>query len=74
MASEENLNQPEHKTKKITVQNNSSDSVYAMGLIGAWVYYFKRAKTNQERLQGFFKGLAWPAILVYELLGFFNKE
>lgn len=50
------------------------DTVYGIGMIGAWVYYFKRANTNQERVRAFFKGLVWPAFVVYALLVFLNKE
>ena len=59
---------------KMKFQGGSSDTVYALGLIGAWVYYIGRAKTFQEGVQGFFKGLVWPAFLVYELLTFLKKE
>ncbi len=51
-----------------------SSPVYGIGLIGAWVYYFKRATTTQERVQAFFKGLVWPAFLVYDLLVFLGKK
>ena len=61
--------------KPITVnQSGGADSVYGIGLIGAWVFYFRRATTNQERIQAFFKGLAWPAFLVYDLLVFLEKK
>ena len=49
-------------------------SVYGLGLIGAWVYYFKRAETTQERIRAFFKGLVWPAFLVHDLLEFLGNE
>jgi len=55
-------------------QGGGSDAVYAIGLIGAWVYYFKRATTDQERIQAFFKGLVWPAFLIYELFVFLEKK
>lgn len=66
----------EKKEKKvdIQVQNSSAEAVYGLGLIGAWVYYIGRATTPQDRLRGFFKAFAWPAILVYEWLKFFQKE
>jgi hypothetical protein len=50
------------------------DAVYAIGLIGAWVYHFKRAGTTQERILAFFKGFVWPAFLVYDLLVLLEKE
>ena len=66
--------QPEQH-KQITVrQGGGSNTVYGIGLIGAWVYYFKQATTKQERNQAFFKGLFWPAFLVYDLLVFLNKK
>jgi hypothetical protein len=52
----------------------SSDAVYGLGLIGAWVYYIGRAATPREKAIGFFKGLVWPAFLVYELFKFLEKE
>lgn len=64
----------EGKKVSVNVQGGSPDTVYGMGLIGAWVYYIGRATTTEERVKGFFKGFAWPAFLVYELLGFLNKE
>ena len=63
--------QPEQEEKHVAVR---SDSVYGIGLMGAWVFYFKRATTFQEGVAAFFKGFAWPAILVYELLSLLKKE
>jgi hypothetical protein len=69
------INPIEENGKKINVQvQNSSNPVYGIGLIGAWVWYIGRATTPRDRLRGFFKAFAWPAILVYELLKFFQKE
>ena len=65
----------EQKVKKMKVNiQSSSDTVYGMGLIGAWVFYIGRAKNIQEGLVGFFKGLFWPAFLVYALFVYLNKE
>ena len=55
-------------------RGGGSNAVYGIGLVGAWVYYFKQATTNQERIQAFFKGLVWPAFLVHDLLVFLNKK
>ena len=70
------LETPEQEEKKynIQLQNRSSDTVYGLGLIGAWVYYIGRATTPQEKLRGFFKAFTWPAILVYKLFKFLEKE
>jgi len=59
---------------QVKLQGGSSDTVYALGIIGAWVYYFRRVTTFREGVLAFFKGMFWPAFLVYELLEFLNKE
>ena len=59
---------------KMMYGGGAGDAVYGLGLIGAWVYYIGRAKTPEERVKGFFKGLVWPAFMVYELLEFLHKE
>lgn len=59
---------------KMVVHGNSSDAVYVIGIFGAWAYYFGRAKTIEERVKAFFKGLAWPGFLVYELYKYLDKE
>ena len=58
----------------MTRPGGGADAVYGIGVIGAWVYYLKRATTNQQRVQGLLKGLVWPAILVYALLVFLDRE
>ncbi len=66
--------QEEQAPAKTRSGSGGADAVYGIGLIGAWVFYFKRATTTQERIQAFFKGFAWPAFLVYDLLAFLEKE
>jgi len=46
--------------------NSGGNPVYGLGVIGAWVYFWQRAETSRERILGIFKGLVWPAFLVYE--------
>ena len=74
MTAELNPAEQEDQKKEVNIQGGSSDAVYGLGLIGAWVYYIGRATTFREGLMGFFKGIVWPAFLVYELLEFLNKE
>lgn len=65
----------EHKDHDMQMNiRGGSDTVYGLGLIGAWVYYIGRAANFQEGVQGFFKGLFWPAYLVYALLKFLEKD
>lgn len=74
MTTELNPNSHEDQNIQVKYQGGSSGAVYGFGLIGAWVYYIGRATTPQERIQGFFKGVFWPAFLVYSLLEFLDKD
>lgn len=68
---------PTEKVEQKTMmhyQGGSSDAVYGLGLIGAWVYFIGRATTFQEGVVGSFKGLFWPAYLVYALFKFLERE
>jgi len=58
----------------VEVRGGSSGAVYGLGVIGACVYFIKRATTSEEKLRGFLKGLVWPALLVYKLFKFLEKE
>jgi hypothetical protein len=73
---ETELTPTEQKGQKMQMkfQGGGSDSVYGLGLIGAWIFYIGRATTPQERFRGFLKGLVWPVFVVRDLLEFLNKE
>ncbi len=65
----------EQAEKKIVVKGGGgSDAVYGIGMIGAWVYYIGRAKTWQEGVAGFCKGLVWPAFLVHAAFSALDKR
>lgn len=74
MSTEIIANENEGQKIKMRYQGGSSETVYGLGLIGAWVYYIGRAKTFEEGAKGFFKGIFWPAIVVYKLLELLEKE
>jgi len=74
MATELNPNGQEGRKVVVNNQGGSSGAVYGLGLIGAWVYYIGRASSFQEGVVGFFKGLVWPAFVVYALLDFLYKN
>jgi hypothetical protein len=63
-----------HEKSGSTSSGGGAGPGYGIGMIGAWIYYFKRATTPQQRVQAFFKGLVWPAFLVYDLLVFLEKK
>jgi hypothetical protein len=60
-----------HK-QKVIYKNGSSGAVYGLGMIGAWVYYISHATTFWMGVLGIFKGVFWPAMLVYEALKTLN--
>jgi hypothetical protein len=60
--------------RQMMIRSGGGDTVYGLGMIGAWVYYFKHATTNEERMKAFFKGLFWPAFMVYDVLNLLKKE
>jgi hypothetical protein len=65
----------EPQGRKVEVKyGGSGDAVYGIGLIGAWVFYLSRAKSFQEGAIGFFKGIFWPAFMVYALLKYLEQE
>jgi hypothetical protein len=74
MTAEIDTTQQEDQKKQVKVQGGSADTVYGLGLIGAWAFYFRGVTTFREGVKAFFKGLFWPAFLVYALLVFLNKE
>jgi hypothetical protein len=74
MTTELEPTKPEDKKIEIHARGGGSDTVYALGIIGAWVFYYRSAATNQEKVMGFLKGLVWPAFLVYSLFNFLNPK
>lgn len=68
MTSESDSKQPEPRKTRVAHYRGSSEAVYGLGVVGAWVYYFTHATTFWIGLLGFFKGIVWPAMLVYEAL------
>jgi len=52
----------------VVYKSGASEAVYGLGMIGAWVYYLTHATTFWMGVLGIFKGIFWPAMLVYEVL------
>lgn len=46
--------------------------IYALGMIGALVYYIQQADSFWAGVVGVFQALLWPAFLIHKLLGFIN--
>lgn len=65
----ENKNYSEDCGKtKVVRRGHTSEAVYGLGLIGAWIYFIGTAGTFWLGVLGFLKGLVWPAFLVYAAL------
>lgn len=62
------------KQMEVKYMGGSGSPVYGLGMIGAWVFYIGRANNFQEGVQGFLKGLVWPAFLVYQLFEYLEKK
>ncbi len=61
-------NEHEHRKPRSLPHGGASEAVYGFGLIGALVYYLGHATTFWIGVLGFFKAIAWPAMVVYELM------
>lgn len=68
MTTDSRSNEQEIRNKKRNYRGGASDAVYGFGLIGAWIYYISHATTFWLGILGIFKGIVWPAMLVYELM------
>lgn len=66
------LNEQPVRRRKVVYRNGASQAVYGLGIFGAWFYYFTTAATFWMGVLGFFKGIFWPAFLVYELMKYLN--
>jgi hypothetical protein len=62
----------EKQKTKVIRQGGASEAVYGMGLIGAWIYFIGHATTFWLGVLGIFKGIVWPAMVVYELLKYLH--
>jgi hypothetical protein len=72
MITEPNPTKQKQQKTKVIRRSGASEAVYGMGLIGAWVYYISHAATFLLGVLGIFKGIFWPAMLVYELLKYLH--
>ena len=68
MTTEVKSNDYEFRKQKVIHRGGASEAVYGLGMIGAWFYYLGHATTLWLGVVGFFKGIFWPAMMVYELL------
>ena len=65
-------NEQEIRNQKGNYRGGASEAVYGLGLLGAWFYYLTHAATFWMGVLGIFKGIFWPAFLVYEVLKYLN--
>lgn len=58
-----------HKSMKKINRSSNGDTVYAMGLVGAAIFYVNQASGLGEVVVALLKALVWPAYFVYHVLG-----
>jgi hypothetical protein len=56
------------RTSVSATSRGGGDAVYALGLIGALVYYIQQADGFWSVILAILKSLVWPAFVVYDLL------
>ncbi|GGD26894.1 hypothetical protein [Nocardioides daphniae] len=44
-------------------------AIYALGILGAWVHFWRIADGFWEHAYAVLQGLLWPAYMVYEAFG-----
>ena len=49
-------------------KEGGGNAVYALGMVGAAVYFLQHSDTFWMGVLGLLKALVWPAYVVYELL------
>jgi hypothetical protein len=42
-------------------------AIYALGIFGAWVYFFQQADAFWGYVLAVFQGIFWPAFMVYDV-------
>ncbi len=42
-------------------------AIYALGIFGAWVWFFQQADSFLGYVLAVFQGLFWPAFMVYDV-------
>lgn len=72
MTTETATNEPESRKRKGYYRGGASEAVYGLGLLGAWFYYLTHSTTFWLGMVAIFKGIFWPAFLVYEVLKYLN--
>lgn len=52
--------------------NHSSEAVYGLGLIGAFIFYVQQGSGFLNVLVSILKAIVWPAFMAYDLLSFLH--
>lgn len=56
--------------KRFNKGYGSPGIIYALGFIGAVIYYIQHSGTFLDGIIGVLKAFVWPAFMVYRLIGF----
>ena len=55
------------------MKNGTCGGIYGVVTLGAVVYYVQHAATFMAGVFGFFKGILWPAVLMYKFLEYLHR-
>ncbi len=64
----ERENKPEKKAASRPQMGNAASPVYALGMLGALVHYWRKADAGPDHARAVGKALIWPAFVVHDLL------
>lgn len=70
MGNEEKGPRPHWRCRGAGETGGVMGGAYGLAFIGALVYYIQHASTFGQGVIGFLKALVWPALLIYELMGY----
>jgi hypothetical protein len=63
----------DERRKRTSPTSSGGEIVYAIGLVGALVWYWQQADGTAEHMVGVLKAFVWPAFLVYEAFKALNR-
>jgi hypothetical protein len=59
---------PDKGARRPSMSGGGGSPVYALGMVGALVYYWRRVDNGPDRLRAVGKALVWPAFVVHDVL------
>jgi hypothetical protein len=63
----------ETKVAKKPPMGGGGSPVYALGMIGALVFYWRKSDATPDRVRAVGKALVWPAFVVHDVLAHLDR-